>query len=629
MEKVATFQYEPLQYGCIRLLTLQASSDTDNQLFCSITTHRLRDDLSYKALSYTWGDEQPTLPITLNHTPLLCRPNLWAALHTLRLPDAPRQIWVDAICINQNDTAERGHQVGLMRTIYSKARVVTVWLGESIPGSDEGMGFLRTMHKTITAVQKRKVGSTSLATGTHGEEKGTGRGGPISEPKLRSVHDFESYYRPILKDLKDRNPRLIRGLDAAVALLRRAWWTRIWTLQESVLGREVQVFCGTSMVPIGYFSNLTYFIFSSLNFKTWYGSPVADDVNVRAAWSTANLRDHVSHEGFVRLILALLNSAWQRKASDPRDKVYGIMGLVGQSFDFEPDYNWTVERVYTAATAAIAKRDECLNFLGLISEQCELRNPKLPSWVPDLELHSNVKSDYISSISKARLYAHIYNACGSNYRESPLSLSMALKGIIYNKVTDVGLQAPGRILSDVDEELDAWRAKMESALEQWRSLLPDKELYPCTDEPSARAFWRCVLADLRQGNVHSLYDPGNPTRLSEDEAREIEKLDVNTTDLLSFCASFCRREFNQLRMIEQFNRRFFVTGDGLIGLGPPSLQVGDCICSFFRGDLIYALRPSTNGLWRYVGECYLHGVMDGGHKVERYKGLCDQLFKIE
>jgi hypothetical protein len=57
----------------------------------------------------------------------------------LRDPDLPRVMWIDAVCINQNDLEERGDQVQIMALIYAYAAKVTVWLGEEADGSNEAM----------------------------------------------------------------------------------------------------------------------------------------------------------------------------------------------------------------------------------------------------------------------------------------------------------------------------------------------------------------------------------------------------------------------------------------------------------------------------------------------------------
>ena len=84
----------------------------------------------YKALSYTWGDPQDTLPITLNGHRFKVTRNLKKALECLRSLNMQTPIWIDAICINQIDMDERMHQVQLMRYIYEKPIEVIVYLGE-------------------------------------------------------------------------------------------------------------------------------------------------------------------------------------------------------------------------------------------------------------------------------------------------------------------------------------------------------------------------------------------------------------------------------------------------------------------------------------------------------------------
>ncbi|KAF2143104.1 uncharacterized protein K452DRAFT_226331, partial [Aplosporella prunicola CBS 121167] len=94
----------------------------------------------YTALSYTWGDMNDAKPLRLAHTPLRITANLDSTLRGLRntlsgsmcddiLVD--KLLWVDALCINQGDNAERGHQVAMMQDIYSAAGQVSVWLSDN------------------------------------------------------------------------------------------------------------------------------------------------------------------------------------------------------------------------------------------------------------------------------------------------------------------------------------------------------------------------------------------------------------------------------------------------------------------------------------------------------------------
>lgn len=88
----------------------------------------------YKAISYTWGSETPLYTVLVNGKPFSVRQNLWRFLqqYSLGLLDLESSlIWVDQICIDQESLSEKGHQLGLMSSIYSQASQVISWLGTS------------------------------------------------------------------------------------------------------------------------------------------------------------------------------------------------------------------------------------------------------------------------------------------------------------------------------------------------------------------------------------------------------------------------------------------------------------------------------------------------------------------
>jgi len=107
--------YEPLdpsrkEIRSLILEPLTAGSD----IKCTTTTISLLDSTEYEALSYVWGDASIRETITFNGLPTEVTKNLYTALTYLRLPDKPRCLWVDALCINQKDMKERNNQVAIM-----------------------------------------------------------------------------------------------------------------------------------------------------------------------------------------------------------------------------------------------------------------------------------------------------------------------------------------------------------------------------------------------------------------------------------------------------------------------------------------------------------------------------------
>lgn len=98
----------------------------------------MNDDLEFAALSYTWGDANDTLLITIGGCSFQATRNLIAALHRLQEDQKTVTLWIDAICIQQSNNDEKSWQIQLMKDIYEKATTTVVWLGED-PESAEVM----------------------------------------------------------------------------------------------------------------------------------------------------------------------------------------------------------------------------------------------------------------------------------------------------------------------------------------------------------------------------------------------------------------------------------------------------------------------------------------------------------
>src|ERR1700761_9437031 len=116
--------------GFTRVLDLQPSVRLDGQLKGTLRVASIDETEKYEALSYTWGQSSENRTIQLNGCTLRITDNLYNALRRLRRLTSTRTLWVDALCINQDDLHERSQQVAIMGEIYGKAARVLVWLGE-------------------------------------------------------------------------------------------------------------------------------------------------------------------------------------------------------------------------------------------------------------------------------------------------------------------------------------------------------------------------------------------------------------------------------------------------------------------------------------------------------------------
>lgn len=115
----------------IRLLRLRAGQG-DEPLRCALQQAFLNSSPlpRYRTISYCWGDPKARKSVILNGLKWFVPANTKAALQCMRLPDADRVVWIDAICIDQDDPEERGHQIGMMYDIYSNTQENLIYLGE-------------------------------------------------------------------------------------------------------------------------------------------------------------------------------------------------------------------------------------------------------------------------------------------------------------------------------------------------------------------------------------------------------------------------------------------------------------------------------------------------------------------
>ncbi|KAI8948589.1 heterokaryon incompatibility protein-domain-containing protein [Xylaria longipes] len=137
--------YEPLDPARneIRLLVLLPGKAVDD-LICTLRKVSLDSFSDFDALSYVWGDVSTKLPIKVNGEAFLITANLETALRALRKPRKRRSIWVDALCINQEDVDEKNIQVPQMGRLYSTARSVVAWLGLPNPNIELAISWMQT-----------------------------------------------------------------------------------------------------------------------------------------------------------------------------------------------------------------------------------------------------------------------------------------------------------------------------------------------------------------------------------------------------------------------------------------------------------------------------------------------------
>jgi hypothetical protein len=167
---MSQYYYSPLSLGhdSIRLLRLLPHEDELADIQCELYEYRLQDSCRthlYEALSYVWGNAKKKLRIFMHGHSFEVTVNLYAALLRLRNHSTERILWVDAICIDQANQEEKGHQIQSMAKIYSQANRVTVWLGEAADDSDQALEEIRVTGGKISthSLNKEVIGKAVLA----------------------------------------------------------------------------------------------------------------------------------------------------------------------------------------------------------------------------------------------------------------------------------------------------------------------------------------------------------------------------------------------------------------------------------------------------------------------------------
>jgi ankyrin repeat protein len=339
----------------IRLLELHPGNEDDFLSFDLQEVVDINDAPPYEALSYEWKDTVGTIPVQCCGMRLLVTPNLKAALKRIRLKDGARLLWIDAICINQEDNLERNQQVALMSKIYRDVTSVLMWIGEETPDTAAAFAATPTL-LDIWSILVSNAGSDAF--------------GKLEY--VQTLHQVDDLKAPLRKLLDDQ-----RAINGLVDLFNRPYFTRAWILQELILAKNGIVVCGPHQWNWDEFRNALL-----ARYKCECALGMITENN--AIISIISMRQIFFDNGFL-----LFNYAvnWLRhfKATNARDKVYAALGLGAsiQNLPIVPDYNLTVQEVFTNTAKYMMENDKNLCCWDGCNRPSSKIIPNLPSWVPD------------------------------------------------------------------------------------------------------------------------------------------------------------------------------------------------------------------------------------------------------
>jgi hypothetical protein len=365
IQELPPFSYSPLAPGTIRLLVADPHSHSAGHAWQLQTVH-LDGKLQFDALSYTWGPQDQTFPISLNGQCAYVHHNLHTALPYLAARSKRRfrrqPIWIDAICINQADEKEKGVQIASMHQIYRLAKTVWAWLGLA---EEQAL-----MPKAVALLNK-------IAYAGSGPEK-----------------DKPAAGREVLDILG------LDGLDPAVwgaikHLLQNPWFRRVWVMQEAALAERIIFICGQYEIgPM----HMRQTIRSAACLEFYDAS--GNIVDLDDAWYHAaifDIRDTVQYtpgldeytgEASMLMEVSYLMANNNHKCLLPEDRVRGMLGLCRTSAvsDLKLHDSLDVPTLYTIFSkhllTSVDPSGRWWSWFGLALGFS--RRQGLPSWVPDL-----------------------------------------------------------------------------------------------------------------------------------------------------------------------------------------------------------------------------------------------------
>lgn len=560
--------YEPLGSGSdfIRLLHLVHANDHDDDICCTLSCVRANGQVPYEALSYCWGSNPEKVLIRLNGLLFSAPASTVVALKYLRYSDVTRVLWIDSLCINQHDTSEREQQVGLMAQIYQSGLQTLIWLGEADDETDGAINVFRLFESTIRAA-------------------------------IMPTEKFMSAFLETMDDIElpecDMSP--------LNSVFRRPYFSRVWVYQEIVLSSIRWCMIGRLRVQWVWLECILRLLLHRYNQETKeqvLGSGFFEyQSRLLPFWT--NMESLASPRR--RNLSNLLQRTRDLAATDPRDKIYGLLGLLKiwkpETFEamcLKVSYSAPVAHCIGDAVRAMIKEDQ--NLRSLVDYQRWPIVPQTgtssiwPSWAPrfdkvrgDLDSYPNAEAlDDSSSADNGQPVVL------REHHASQESEALTVGGI---RIGSVVVTFP-----DPDHDDPVYLCCFVCALT--RKFFPDLP--------------HDYLRNISAGGL------GKSTIPDTDEFTSFQRsLKVSMEDMLDNEIMWSQQQLSEdVKMFWYHisracrNRRLFTTSNGYLGLGPARMRSDDIICILFGAPWPVVLRP-TQTWYKFIQPCYIDNIMDG------------------
>ncbi|KXX75413.1 Heterokaryon incompatibility protein 6, OR allele [Madurella mycetomatis] len=592
-----------------RLLRLLPGTRRDD-IECELVATYLGQNInSYDALSYVWGENPTMTPIQVNGRTLKISSNLRCALLNLRLVDSTRVLWIDSICIDQNDVVEKADQIAIMGDIYRFASQTIVWLGDA-QGRSTAVAFAHI--KTLAD----------------------------------EAHDLKMNPHKIMKPRECHTYKIVSDDNSLQdTIVNHPWWSRVWTAQEILLSKRATLVKGHYQVDWDRFCSAMHHgvalgIWERVILGQIVKSPIQNFFDVQALRNPPVLGNAAD-----RLLFYLFRTR-ARNATNPLDKIYAVLGMISadlQDIGIRPNYSSSPAEVYLAATQRLIAVSQNLDILGACDPTHPM--PEAPSWVAHWGSNgAKMASPMVENSVGGRRATHASRGSPAKAAWDDGSRTLVLQGQPMDTITRVSLvqaEYDSPDISDSDSDSDGSFDLEDFVRCMWSDV---RKIYNQTITGisfNLRVYleWECFVKEL---------NPTNPGLWGGDESRPMSV----------YCATLCTgtlapggvletarlfgtwldkleslREKQRFRGLARYvsrtwhgygeffqymthvaERRLGATGNGWLCLLPKATETGDRIYLVKGGRVPVVLRPRNDGDQEYmefIGEAYVHGIMDG------------------
>ncbi|KAF2162665.1 hypothetical protein M409DRAFT_68962 [Zasmidium cellare ATCC 36951] len=601
----------------------------------------------YDAISYSWGNDEEKAKgatIDLNGETITIPKNAQQALNALCLRHGHYRVWIDAVCIDQEDKTERNVQVSFMGDIFSKATRVCVWLGEDHSSGEPAIGSIRTLLQSLD---------------------------PRLPEALKSPHSLSNQSPPLSTDPGKLSSYL--GWPSVYSFYSNRWFTRAWVIQEVCLAKQAIFYQGKYPSAVD-FNEIA--VLATYLYERRYTLPKNPKKSALTGFENAatmyTLKRHKSQK-----LASLLRVVYTFHCSEPHDMVYSVLGMRHRSAQKAesvhrviPIYEEPIVEVYAKATKAAITETRSL---GILKHAHSLRPlhrrsgefDDFPSWALRMDLRGHY---HINPISYRNFRFNANNYLPLVLWPNESSRVLRVQGVLVDVICDVSecmrwkqygaenlVNGGGNGFNDTltaaavlhetynwtKEQLPLWKGKdlaakfsMTIAAGQdasGRNLAEDR----ANANRLHHGFWTTAhypecpnSAGATNGDVSESEDDAASVTSASTNSRSIDvkdfdaDLEADNPDATYALAAM---------MKGGHHRTVYVTERGALGLGTDNVEPGDCLVILFGGSVPFVLRPEKH-YWRFVGDTYVEEVMHGEfikslNEVNRLEGA-KQWFKI-